>query len=103
MARYRQTSGFNGLVERDGQTSLDNALLTPPFPDVSQVQGKVHNGRQKYNMSLKASYKDVYLLVCLSHTQLCTDVYTNQPAILGNEDLDPETIKTYEVGLSYQF
>ena len=28
---------------------------------------------------------------------------TNQPAIQGNEDLDPETIKTYEVGLSYQF
>jgi iron complex outermembrane receptor protein len=28
---------------------------------------------------------------------------TNQPAIEGNEDLDPETIRTYEVGLSYQF
>ncbi|MBI2447402.1 MAG: TonB-dependent receptor [Candidatus Omnitrophica bacterium] len=27
----------------------------------------------------------------------------NQPALLGNEDLDPEKIKTYEVGLSYQF
>ncbi|MCK6469925.1 MAG: TonB-dependent receptor [Candidatus Brocadia sinica] len=28
---------------------------------------------------------------------------TNQPAIEGNKDLDPETIRTYEVGLSYQF
>ena len=28
---------------------------------------------------------------------------TNQPAIRGNEDLDPETIRTYEVGLSYRF
>ena len=28
---------------------------------------------------------------------------TNQPAILGNPDLDPETIKTYEIGLHYRF
>ena len=28
---------------------------------------------------------------------------TNQPAIQGNEDLDPETIRTYEIGLSYKF
>ena len=28
---------------------------------------------------------------------------TNQPAIQGNEDLSPERIKTYEVGLSYKF
>ena len=28
---------------------------------------------------------------------------TNQPAIQGNEDLEPETIRTYEVGLSYKF
>ncbi|GAB62048.1 TonB-dependent receptor [Candidatus Jettenia caeni] len=28
---------------------------------------------------------------------------TNQPAIQGNEDLNPETIKTYEIGLSYRF
>ena len=28
---------------------------------------------------------------------------TNQPAILGNEDLNPETIRTYEVGLNYKF
>ncbi len=28
---------------------------------------------------------------------------TNQPAIQGNEDLDPETITTYEIGLSYKF
>lgn len=28
---------------------------------------------------------------------------TNQPAIQGNTDLSPETIKTYEIGLSYRF
>lgn len=28
---------------------------------------------------------------------------TNQPAIRGNEDLDPETMRTYEAGLNYQF
>ena len=28
---------------------------------------------------------------------------TNQPAIKGNPDLNPETIKTYEVGLNYKF
>ena len=28
---------------------------------------------------------------------------TNQPAILGNPGLDPETIKTYEIGLHYRF
>jgi iron complex outermembrane receptor protein len=27
----------------------------------------------------------------------------NQPAVRGNEDLDPETIRTYEVSLSYKF
>lgn len=27
----------------------------------------------------------------------------NQPAFLGNEDLDPETIRTYEIGLNYKF
>ncbi len=27
----------------------------------------------------------------------------NQPALQGNEDLNPETIKTYEAGLSYRF
>jgi iron complex outermembrane receptor protein len=32
------------------------------------------------------------------------EMYTaNQPAILGNPGLDPETIKTYEVGLHYRF
>ena len=77
IARYRQTSGFHGLVECDGQTNIDNALPDTPFHDVSQIQEKAHNGRQAYNMSMKASYKDLYFFVCLPHTQLFTDVYTN--------------------------
>ena len=28
---------------------------------------------------------------------------TNNPAIIGNPDLGPETIRTYEVGLRYEF
>ena len=33
-----------------------------------------------------------------------TEMYaTNQPALMGNEDLDPETIRTYEIGLSYKY
>jgi len=33
-----------------------------------------------------------------------SELYTsNQPAIQGNPDLDPETIRTYETGLSYKF
>ena len=83
MARYRQTSGFNGLVERDGQTSLDNALLTPPFPDVSQASAKVHDGRKEYDMNLKASYKDLYFLACLPHTKLCKDVYNQSTGHSG--------------------
>lgn len=62
MARYRQTSGFDGIVERDRQTTLDNAFTTPPFPDASQAPGKVHDGRQEYDMNLKVSYKDFYFL-----------------------------------------
>jgi len=50
MARYRQTSGFDGTVERDRQTTLDNSFPTPPFPDASQAPGKVHDGRQEYDI-----------------------------------------------------
>ncbi|MBI2447401.1 MAG: TonB-dependent receptor plug domain-containing protein, partial [Candidatus Omnitrophica bacterium] len=62
MTRYRQTSGFNGIIKSDSQTTLDNALPTPPFPDASQAPGEVHDGRQEYDTNLKVSYKDFYFL-----------------------------------------
>ena len=50
------------------------------------------------NASLKFLYGEAFRAP--SFVEMFT---TNQPAIQGNEDLDPETIRTYEVGLSYQF
>ena len=50
------------------------------------------------NASLKVLYGEAF------RAPNFIEMFTkNQPAILGNEDLDPEKIKTYEVGLSYQF
>ncbi len=48
--------------------------------------------------SLKVLYGEAFL------TPSFEEMYTtNQTAILGNENLHPETIKTYEVGLSYNY
>ena len=48
--------------------------------------------------SLKLLYGEAFLAP--NFVEMFT---TNQPAIQGNEDLDPETIRTYEIGLSYKF
>ena len=48
--------------------------------------------------SLKLLYGEAFLAP--NFVEMFT---ANQPAIQGNEDLDPETIGTYEVGLGYQF
>ncbi|MDE2217675.1 MAG: TonB-dependent receptor [Planctomycetota bacterium] len=48
--------------------------------------------------SLKALYGEAFRAP--SFVEMFT---VNQPAILGNENLHPETIKTYEVGLSYNY
>ncbi|KXK33681.1 MAG: TonB-dependent receptor [Candidatus Brocadia sinica] len=50
------------------------------------------------NASLKLLYGEAF------RAPDFTEMFTiNQPALIGNEDLDPETIKTYEIGLNYQF
>ncbi len=50
------------------------------------------------NASLKLLYGEAF------HAPSFTQLYTtNQPTILGNQDLDPETIRSYEIGLSYTF
>ena len=58
--RYRQTSGFDGIVESDRQTILDNSLSPFGYPAVSQAPGRVHDGRQEYDMNLKVEYKEFY-------------------------------------------
>jgi len=60
MLHYRQTSGFDGIVESDRQTILDNNLSSFGVPAVSQAPGSVHDGRQEYDMNLKVAYKEFY-------------------------------------------
>lgn len=60
MVHYRETNGFDGVVQADAQTGIDNALPTPPFPDVSQAPGKVEDWRREYDLNLRATYKDFY-------------------------------------------
>ena len=50
------------------------------------------------NASLKLLYGEAFRAP--SFYEMFT---TNNPAVQGNEDLDPETIRTYEIGLSCQF
>ena len=58
--RYRQTEGFNGIVESDLQTEIDNSLSPFGIPPASQAPSSVHDGRQEYDMNLKTTYKDFY-------------------------------------------
>ena len=60
MLHYRQTVGFDGIVESDRQTILDNTLSSFGVPAVSKAPGRVHDGRQEYDMNLKVTYKEFY-------------------------------------------
>ena len=60
MIHYRQSDGFDGIVESDNQTRIDNSLSSFGFSRVSQAPGRVDDGRQEYDLNLKAVYKDVY-------------------------------------------
>ncbi|MEK7700026.1 MAG: TonB-dependent receptor [Planctomycetota bacterium] len=51
MTHYKQTAGFNGTVQED-------ALFPAPF---SKSPGKVHDGRQEYDLNLKVTHKDFYV------------------------------------------
>ncbi|MBI5307912.1 MAG: TonB-dependent receptor, partial [Planctomycetes bacterium] len=51
MTHYKQTAGFNGVVQKD-------TLSPAPF---SKAPGKVHDGRQEYDLNLKVTYKDFYV------------------------------------------
>lgn len=57
MAHYRQTTGFDGEVESDFQTMLDSAFGS----NASLAPGRVHDGRQEYDLNLKIAYEDLWL------------------------------------------
>lgn len=57
LAHYRQTTGFNGIVESDYQTVLDKKLNT----SASQAPGRVQDERQQFTLNLKMVYKDFYI------------------------------------------
>lgn len=56
MVRYRSTDGFDGTVNSDYQTILDNTFGS----SASQTPGKVHDARREYNLNLNVSYEDVW-------------------------------------------
>ena len=60
MLHYKQTSGFDGVIESDSQRNIDNALSSFGYSAVSQAPGSVHDSRQKYDMHLKVVYSDFW-------------------------------------------
>ena len=60
MVHYRQSDGFDGIIESDNQTRIDNALSSFGFSRASQAPGRVEDGRQEFDLNLKTTYKDVY-------------------------------------------
>ncbi len=62
MVRYRQTSGFDGIVKRDSQTAIDTAVAPFGIPPASLAPGKVYDARQEYDINLKAAYNNLYFL-----------------------------------------
>lgn len=60
MVRYRQTDGFDGIIKSDNQTVADNALSSLGYAPASLAPGSVRDGRQEYDMELKAQHDDFY-------------------------------------------
>ncbi|MBM4054257.1 MAG: TonB-dependent receptor [Planctomycetes bacterium] len=60
MMHYRDTNGYDGTIESDSQSVLDNSLSPFGFPAVSQAPGEVEDWRREYSLNLKMAYKDVY-------------------------------------------
>lgn len=56
LAHYRQTSGFDGVVEKDAQSELDQIFGS----SASLAPGSVHDGRQEFSLNLKATYEDFW-------------------------------------------
>ncbi|HJW87684.1 MAG TPA: TonB-dependent receptor [Candidatus Brocadiaceae bacterium] len=56
MLHYRQTDGFDGILGRDRQTTLDGIFGT----SASNAPGNVQDGRQEFAMNLKVEYNDLW-------------------------------------------
>jgi len=72
MLHYRQTSGFDGEIESDTQTILDNSLSPFGYPAVSEAPGSVNDGRQEYILNMKVTYTDVWFQGWYSNKNLDT-------------------------------
>ena len=57
MARYKSTDGFNGKIKGDYQTTLDNTFGS----HASLAPGRAHDGRQEFDLNMKATYGDLWL------------------------------------------
>ncbi|MDN3514943.1 MAG: TonB-dependent receptor [Candidatus Brocadia sp.] len=113
MVHYRQTTVFDGEVESDFQTIFDSLFGS----NASLAPGRVHDGRQEYDLNLKIAYEGLWLQGWYSNKNRDPFIGGNlalkafrAPSFYemfrtgsGNKDLDPETIMTYEVELSYKF
>jgi len=60
MVHYRKTNGFDGTIESDSQTTIDNSLSAFDFPTASQAPGEVDDWRREYDLNLKVVYNDFY-------------------------------------------
>ena len=61
MIRYRETDGFDGTVESDIVTKIDNALVPFGYSAASQAPGEVQDWRREYDLNLKVTYKGFYI------------------------------------------
>jgi len=61
MVHWRETDGFDGIVESDLESRFDPAHSVAP--------GSVQDWRQEYGMNLKTTYKDFYTEVLYNHNR----------------------------------
>ncbi len=61
MVRYKHTNGFDGVIESDLVTQMDNGVARFGLPAASRAPGKVQDWRREYDMNLKTVYKDFYV------------------------------------------
>ncbi len=61
MTHYRETDGFDGIVESDVLTGIDKSLAPFGIPAASVAPGEVRDWRREYDMNLRMNYSDIYV------------------------------------------
>lgn len=61
MYQYRETNGFDGVVDSDAQTLTDSITSSFGIPPASRSPGRVDTRRREYDLNLRLTYKDFYL------------------------------------------